>query len=90
MRLRHILIVPVVAVVALVGGCSCSEKIGAVEAECPKCDYLMVVTTCNNCGANRMYRYNGAAALCSKCGGDHFTTITCPKCKTRTTNLKIK
>lgn len=89
MSLRHILIVPVVAVMALLGGCSCSEKIGTVVADCPKCGYLIEATRCNNCGASRMFTYNGAAASCSKCGSDHFTTLICPKCKTRTTNLKV-
>lgn len=90
MKIYHTLILSILSCVLILGGCSCSEKRGAIEAECPRCGYLMIVATCDNCGASRMYQYNGAAAFCSKCGGDHFTTLTCPKCKTRTTNLKVK
>ena len=64
---------------------------GDAFADCPKCGYHIVVHKCNNCGSTGKFikRVSGSIQ-CSNCDSNIFNTLTCPKCRTKTTKLGIE
>jgi hypothetical protein len=50
------------------------------KINCPKCDDIMTITTCLNCG-RAAYVWDKYKLECARCG-DWFTETTCPKCET--------
>ena len=76
---------------AIVSSHASSGEKGNAFADCPKCDYHIVVQKCNNCGATGEFIKRASGSIqCNNCESNIFNTLTCPKCRTKTTKLGIE